>query len=294
LADVESASLRDDAVSTYEIDCFVRDNRLVTIRRSRSPAVDAIWDQLAHSPALGSGGVDELTARLADVLTRRLVAVLDAFDDRFEELVERALAADPGIVSEVTAVRRDLSTVRRVASPQRETLDALRRSPSPLLSDAGRRRFSDAFDVATRASHGIEAARTSLAEVLDAYRGAEAGKATAVSRVLTIYAAVMLPLSIVTGFFGMNVPNIPGSDTAWAWWVILFGMGFITLVSLGVFVALGWIRRPSGRRAGRTLGLGLIEAARAPAHIAGAVYEISATPIRSRRRPRNDDHNEHT
>lgn len=273
--------LRDDRIATYEIDCFVSADHLVTVRRFSSQAVEALWNQLLARPEMATGGVDELVARLADVLTRRLSAVVDAFDDRSEELVDSALAADADLPANVTAVRGDIAAIRSVVHPQRETFDLLRHSSSPLLTHAGRRRFSDVFDVASRVAQRLEAARSELAEVLDAYRGAEARKATDVTRVLTIYAALILPLSLITGFFGMNFTNLPGIHTEWGWVIVTVTMLAIALVSFGTFVALGWIRRPSGRQAGTTLGRGLFEAARAPAHIAGAAYEVSTMPLRS-------------
>ena len=75
----------------------------------------------------------------------------------------------------------------------------LRHSTSDLVSDAGRRRFSDVFDVASRLAAGLDEARSALAETLDAYRGAEARQATEVTKVLTVYAAIMLPLSLIAG-----------------------------------------------------------------------------------------------
>jgi len=279
--------LRDDRVETYEIDCFVTGRSLLTVRRLHSPALDALWNRVQESAVLASGGVDELLARLADVLTRRLLAVLDAFDDRTNELIHKALAADAQLVAELTAVRADLSAVRRVVHPQREVLDLVRSSTSPLISDAGRRRFSDVFDVASRAAQDLDAARSSLAEILDAYRGAEARQATDVTKVLTIYAAIMLPLSLVAGFFGMNFANLPGIGSDWGWVLVTGAMVVIATMSLGVFVALDWMRRPSGRRAGATLGKGLVEAVRAPAQIVGAAYEISIMPLHTVRRTKS-------
>jgi magnesium transporter len=280
--------LREDRVGTYKVDCFVTGHHLLTVRRLPSPALDALWNRVQASRELATGGVDELLARLADVLTRRLLSVLDAFDDRVDDLVDQALGAGAELVADLTAVRTDLSAVRRVVHPQREALDLLRHSTSPLISDAGLRRFSDVFDLASRAAHGLDAARTALAEILDAYRGAEARQATDVTKVLTIYAAIMLPLSLVAGFFGMNFANLPGLGSDWGWVVVTSAMLAIAAVSLGIFVSVGWIRRPSGREAGAALGRGLIEAARAPAQIVGAVYEIAAMPLRATtaRRPK--------
>lgn len=273
--------LRVDVVGTYEVDMFLTRDHLVTVRRGPSAALDAVWQQVQAHPARAVGGVDELAAFLADALTRRLMIVLDAFDHRVEDLTDAALRAAPTLLEDLTAVRRDLTAVRRIVHPQREALDVMRSTTSSLVSDAGRRRFSDVFDVAARASEGLDDARTALAETLDAYRGAEARKATDVSKVLTIYAAIMLPLSLVAGIFGMNFTNLPWLNRSWGWMAAAGLMIAIALISFGVFISLGWVRRPSGRRTGQTLGRGLIEATRAPVHLVSAVLEMSAMPLRA-------------
>ena len=274
-------ALSEERIETYELDCFLSERCLVTIHDQRSPSVDALWEGVRDRPELASGGADEALARLADVATRRLVSVLEVFDDRNEELIQLALRADADFLPEIIAVRSDLAALRRAVHPQREALDVLRRLTSLLLSDSGRRRFSDVFDTASRAAQGVDGARTALAETLDAYRGAEARQATEVTKVLTVYAAIMLPLSLVAGFFGMNFVELPLIDRRAGWLVVTGLMAFIAILSLGVFVSLGWTRRPSGRTAGALLGRGLVEAARAPAQLVGAVFEISTMPMRS-------------
>ena len=150
-----------------------------------------------------------------------------------------------------------------------------------LVSERGQRRFSDVFDVASRLADGLDEARSAIAETLDAYRGAEARQATEVSKVLTIYAAIMLPLGFIAGFFGMNFSNLPWTGKDWGWIVVTVLMIVVTVVSLGMFVSLGWVRRPSGRQAGREIGQGLVEATKTPVHIVGAVFEMSAMPVRA-------------
>ncbi len=284
--------LCQDRFETYEIDCFLTDRHLVTVRQEDSPALDALWHYELSNSTISKSGPDELLAQIGDVLTRRLLSVVDAFEVRIDGLILAALDADPNFLEELMAVRVDLATLRRVIQPQREALDVLRGIESGLISDTGRRRLSDTFDVALRASHDLEAARSALSETLDAYRGAEAREATDVSKILTMYAAIMLPLSLVAGFFGMNFPNLPGLDSDSGWIMVTLVMLFIALLSVGVFVTVGWIRRPSGRAAGAALGRGLIEAARAPVQVGGALYEVSTMPLRtitSRRSSRQSD-----
>lgn len=273
--------LAEDRVAIYELDCFVTAEHLVTIRTQPSPALEVLWQAVQRRSELGFGGEGELLARLADVVTRRLMGVLEAFALRADELTDLALRADPAFLGEVTAVRADLAVLRRAIHPQREMLDVLRQSSSPLLSHASRRRFSDVFDVASRASAELDGARAALSEILDAYRAAEAKQASEVTKVLTVYAAIMLPLSLVVGFFGMNFDTLPLVERRLGWLVVAVFMAVVSVLSLGVFTSLGWTRRPSGRAAGAILGRGLVEAARAPAQLVGAVYEISTMPMRT-------------
>lgn len=270
-----------DGVETYELDCFITASAMVTVHRGPAPAVEAMRVAAASHPPLLAGGSGEVAARLADGVTRRLLSIVDAFDLRVDAMAEQALLADRHLLSDVAAVRNDVSSLRRIVHPQRETLDLVRTSESELLTDLARRRFSDVFDVASRTAHSLDTARSALAETVDAYRAAEARSATEVSRVLTIYAAVLLPLSLVVGFFGMNHPNLPTIGREWGWIVVTVVMLLFTICSVGVFVAQGWIGRPSGRRAGTTIGRGLVEAARAPAQVAGAVFTISTMPLSS-------------
>jgi magnesium transporter len=274
-------SLSAGVISTDEADCFITRTRLITIHRVPSAPIDALWTQVQTRADLGRLHVDELLGVLADLMTRSLLAVLEAVDDRVEELSRKALTADPTLLEDLTAVRTDLTGVRRVVHPLREALDVLRHSSSDLVSERGRRRFSDVFDVASRLADGLDEARAALAEALDADRGAEARQATEVSKVLTVYAAILLPLGFIAGFFGMNFANLPWTDTDWGWIVVTILMLVVSLVSLGMFVSLGWVRRPSGRRAGRVIGQGLLEATKTPVHIVGAVFEISAMPVRA-------------
>lgn len=281
----------DDVIALAEIDCFITSDALVTIRQTEVPSLDRLWEEVARSPQLGTGGPDDLLARLADVVTRRLLAVAGLVDDHLDTLVLSALRAHPNTVANVTSLRGDLNRLRRAARPQRDVLDALRHHPSPLLAPTGLRRLADAHDVSERLIQALDAGRSGLADALDAYRGAEAQRATEVTRVLTVYAAVLLPLSLVVGFFGMNFENLPLLDRSGGWEVVIIGMGIIAAVSLGMFVAIGWIRPFSARRAGATIGRGLLEVSKAPVQLVGALYEAGTTPLRRVVRPtiKNND-----
>lgn len=274
---------RDD-VEICEIDCFVSAGRLLTVHSEESAALDAVLEELRSGRAVLPAAPMDLVASIADVVSRRHMRVVDLFDERADELMIRALEADTRVLADVAAIRGDLSEIRRSILPQRETIDELRHTKSALMTDAARRRFADAFDVTMRTTAGLDSARTALSETMDAYRGSEARRATDVSRVLTIYAAIMLPLSLVVGFFGMNHQNLPLIRSQWGWLAASGIMVAITAVSLGIFASVGWISMPSSRRAAAKVGRGLTDAVIAPVHAVGSLLTVTSRPLRSQRR----------
>ena len=264
--------IADEAEATLEIDCFVTTQHIVTIRRHVSPALEEFARQIQRRPELSSGGPSEMLARMADVVLRRFLHVMDDLDDRVDELTDMGLAADPDFLEELTVVRRYVGDLRHVLRPQRNVLDQLRRSSSELVTDGGRRRFSDVFDVANRSVQELEGVRAALSETLGAYRGAEARKATEVTKVLTIYAAVVLPLSLIAGVFGMNFVTIPGADNPNGWWILVGSMVALAAMSLVLFGIAGWIRLPR-IRTGIASRVWIPERARRAVELSDAVFE---------------------
>ena len=263
--------LHADQIATCSVSCFLSEKRLVTFHRQTSPSLDALYDALSNKSGEVLASAAVLLAVIADTFGRRHLSILSACEDRFEDLVDSALAADSSVVAQVAAIRKDLAVIARSARPQRETLDQLRVSRSPLISSTAKRRLSDAFDVSQRVVREVEAARESLREILDGYRGAETAKATDVTRVLTLVAALFLPITFVTGFYGMNFPNMPLGSATWGWPAVTGLMLIITVLSIRVFISKGWMGQP--RRLKSADGKGLNDAIRAPVQIADSTWQ---------------------
>ncbi len=283
------AESSDDEVETYELDMFLTHNTLITVRSGKSRTVDLLWSDVQRNVDFTDSSPDILAARIASIMMRRWAAVVASFEEQIDDLIERALVADRDVLRDVTLLRSELSTIRGTLRPQLESLAELRNTISPLVGARGQRRFSDAFDTATRIDHLIETVRSELFTALDAYRGAEARTATEINKVLTIYAAILLPLSFVAGFFGMNVPNLPGGESESAWIWILVGMAAMSLVSVALFARSGWITLPRPR-APSEIGRRALERSRRPLDFGRAMFlplGDAAPRRRSSDRPRD-------
>ncbi|MEZ5246671.1 MAG: magnesium transporter CorA family protein [Acidimicrobiales bacterium] len=251
-----------DRLDTIEVDCFVRSDLLVTVRRGAVPSVDWLWNVGQRHSHLSEGGGDELFTQLAEVIGRRYLEVIDEFERRIDDLADRALEADPGVLAEIQLLRREEATVRKILRPQRLVLTNLRRSTVPVMSESARRQLTDAYDVHNQVVESLAGARGLLNDALDSYRGASAERQSRATTLLAVYSAILLPLTVITGWYGMNVTTLPGATGGWAWEIIAGAMVLFGILSFAVFVRLGFVRAP--RLGRRRVVRGLADAARAP------------------------------
>jgi len=266
----------DDRLATGEVDAFLGSDYLVTVHTG-SATVDWMFEQVTDGAMASNTGPDGLLALIADVQSRRLLRVIDALDEAMFSVEERALSGDASVLSDIQSLRRDTTLLRRAVSPLRDVLRDLSTSDSTLLGVASRRRFDSAYDHVNRLVEGVDTARVLIAASLDTYRSTVAEKTNDVMRVLTVYSALLLPLTLIVGLYGMNFANMP--ELQWRngyFWLL----GMMMLLAAGqwfYFYRRGFIGRPSARILGRPASL-LAQVAKLPLQPAMALVAMARRP----------------
>jgi magnesium transporter len=259
---LHALTFSDDRVDTHEVDCFVRDDLLVTVRSTEVVGVDWLWDSVQSFPHLAGSGARELFAQLAEVVGRRYLEILDEVELRVDELSDRALAADQRVLGEIQLLRREEATIRRALRPQRLVVSNLRANTRGLFDEGALRILGDAYDVHNLVVETLSATRGLLTDTLDTYRGASSEREASATMILTVYAAILLPLSLITSWYGMNMTDLPGTGHPWGWLAVTVAMVAVAAVSWVWFIRVGIIRAPRARRVTLVRSLGV--AARAP------------------------------
>jgi magnesium transporter len=252
----------EDRLDTNEVDCFLTASLLVTVRAAPVVGLDWLWEAVQAHPHMAEHGSDELFGQLAEAIGRRYIEVIDAIESRVDASADAALSADPDVLAEVQVLRREEATVRRVLRPQRWVIGALRASTAGYFHGQAPKMLTDAYDVHNLVVESLESTRGLLTDTLDTYRGAAAERQAKAANVLTVYAAIMLPLTVITGWYGMNVDNLPGSSSRWGWMVVTGSMALFAVGSWLLFARADMIGRPRIRP--RRLARGLADVARAP------------------------------
>ncbi len=261
-------------VDTAEVDAYLGTNYLVTIRQAPITSLDDLIEEFKTSPPATEGGPDRMLARVADDSTDRFTPLLDALEERTEALEDEALLGDPRVIGEVQALRRDATRLRRIVAPQREVMLALSREEStPLIDRRARLRFAHVYDQLFRMVESLDGARLLLAAVLETYRSAVAEATNRVMKVLTVFSAIVLPLTLVAGIYGMNFDYMP--ELRWpVGYFLALGVMAVTAIGLWTwFVRKGFVGGPRLQDLPKAVGLGLWHVAALPVRGLGAVVK---------------------
>jgi magnesium transporter len=247
-----------------EIDLFIGPDFLISISDGDVLSMSLVVERFEQGIGLTAASPAGLVAHLATVGSRRFPALIDQLESELDSLEELALRADPRALTEAYALRRDLIVLRRVIVPQRQIYDDLAEGGHPLIDEPSRKEFERVADYQSQILESLEAARSLLSSVLEAHRGAVADQTNQIVRVLTVFSAILLPLALVTGIWGMNFVNLPLADHPQGFWITLGAMALIALILWLYFGRRRFVGTPRLSDLPRAVGLGIYQVGTAP------------------------------
>ena len=242
---------KEDGTGTIEIHMFFNERFTITIRRGECPSLDEARARVATHRASATASPQIVLAYLiVDALTDSFFPVLGAFDARMDTL-EDAILKQPTEeqLGELFAMKRNLVTLRKVVTPQRDMFASLSSGMTQLpgMSDESSRYFRDLYDHLIRISDMVDNYRDLLSGVMDTHLSTVSNRLNVVMKQLAIIATIFLPLSFLTGFFGQNFAALVDHIQGWPAFVG-FGIG-IELLAVVLLVALfkrrGWLGGPA-------------------------------------------------
>jgi magnesium transporter len=230
------------AFGTRDIDFFVGPTWLLTVHdgRSRSVAhVRRICEQ--YDRALAEGPV-ALMHRIIDLMVDNYRPVMEALEARIDELEDEAFLGDERMVRRLLSLRRDLALMRRVLTPQRDVIGRLARREFQTVSDEFAYRFRDVYDHVVRSSDEAILFQERITGILEVNLATVSNRLNKVMQVLTVMSTIFLPLTVLTGMWGMNIglPRLPGGAPVQFWWIVGMMLG-ISAAMLAMFRRKGWL-----------------------------------------------------
>jgi len=230
----------DDPEDMVSVRLWIDANRVISTRRRRLLSVIDIGEALAAGAGPNSPGafLAALIERLADRIGEFVESLEDRLDTAEEDIGKEAAES---FRPRLSALRRQIAGVRRFLAPQRDALDRLNRQPVSFFDDADAHALRQEADRVTRYLEDLDLARERTVVLQEELLSLVAQQQNARMYVLSVVAAIFLPLTFVTGLLGMNVGGLPGVDSSSGFMVSVVVMVVAAAGLLGYFRWKKWL-----------------------------------------------------
>ena len=229
--------------ATRDVDFFLGDNYLVTVHDGRSRSIEKIKGLCQQHAHILEEGPVALMHRIMDSMIDNYAPEMVEIEGQMDELEEEAiLGTAENLVRPILEVKRDLAALRRVVIPQRDVVGRLARREFPQISNEMAYRFRDVYDHLVRYSDEATMFQDRVTGILEGYLSAISNRLNRVMKVLTVVSTIVLPMTVLTGLWGINVPlpRFAGGDGVQFWWLVGI-MAAITVAMLAIFRRKRWI-----------------------------------------------------
>ncbi|MFS0780983.1 magnesium/cobalt transporter CorA [Bacillus sp. 1P06AnD] len=219
----------DNEITTMELDVFFGPNYVVTIHKHKLKwlrQMDIICSK--HAKYMNKGA-DFLLYTLIDGITDEYFPILDRISMRIDELEDEIYDEGVrGVTEEFLALKRTIILIRKIILPQRRIFLTVDGKWKFAIQEENVPFYSDLIDHLERIVDSTETYRDLVNSALDTYYSIINAKSSEKLNVLTLISTIMLPLTFVTGFFGMNVP-LPYQHSPYTTVVILVSLIILTI-----------------------------------------------------------------
>jgi magnesium transporter len=234
---------KEHAFRTIEVDFFLGTQYLVTFHGGTSRSVGRIGEICGRNDRVLGEGPAGLLYRIVDTMIDNYRPEVDKLGDRLDVL-EKEVFARPRqtLVRRILDFKRDVASLRRVVMPQRDAVGRLARREFPQIPEALSYRFRDVHDHLVRFADESVYFQDRITSLLEAHLSNVSNQLNSVMKVLTIISTIFMPMTVLTGMYGMNVPlpHLPGGEGAQFWWILAI-MASVTAGMLVFFRRRGWL-----------------------------------------------------
>lgn len=223
-------------VESEQFSLILAKNYIITFQERPGDVFDQIRDRLRGNKGRARRlGCDYLAYSLIDAIVDHYFVILDVFSERLEAL-EDQLLNNPShqVLTRIHELKRELTLMRKNIWPLRELVNAMQRTHSPLVSEPTRLYLRDVYDHTIHIMDTIESLRDVVSGMLEIYLSSLSNRMNAVMKVLAVIATIFMPLSFITGVYGMNFHNMPemsvGWTYPWGFWAVILTVALTMLI----------------------------------------------------------------
>ncbi|HMF58592.1 MAG TPA: magnesium/cobalt transporter CorA [Pyrinomonadaceae bacterium] len=233
-----------DRFNTVELDGFLGPNYVVTYHHERFASIDKVKQSVRSSPIACQRGADFLLHQIIDNIVDDYLPVMDVFDEKINKLEEdifKAQRPDNRVLEQILNLKRSVLRLRRISARQMDVLYRMSHGQFKLIRSEVLPFYRDIFDHIGRVTDLAENYRDVIGSSLEAYLSVVSNRLNEIMKVLTIFSAIMLPLTFIAGVYGMNFENMPELHSRYGYYAVWAIMIFVAAFMLLYFRRKDWI-----------------------------------------------------
>lgn len=230
---------KDKPEDMISLRIWVDDGRIITMRRRFLKSIQDMAERLKEGHQISTPG--DILNVVIDRLLAYTAPVIEKIQDRCDDL-EEAVIEDPdkSLRQEITFLRKQAITMRRYLSPQRDVLTQLRTNEFDGFNTVNKREFQEQANFLLRLVEDLDMLRERTQIIQDELSTALADALNRNMYLLSVIAAIFLPLGFLTGLLGINVGGIPGAENDTAFWYFCGGLSILILLQIILFKKAKW------------------------------------------------------
>ncbi|MBU2966186.1 zinc transporter ZntB [Amphritea sp. 2_MG-2023] len=234
-----NASPGSDPEDMVGIRIWIDKTRIISTRRRYMLAAKDMTDALASGVGPTSPG--NFLVMISAALMVRMQETINDTEDNVDSIEEELVSSSSyDLRNKISAVRRIVISLRRYLAPQRDALLQMHQTRIPWLTEDDRQLLREVTDTLIRYIEDLDSARDRAAVAQEELSNRLAEQMNSRMYLLSLVAAVFLPLGFFTGLLGINVGGMPGAENPWAFWIV---SGFMTItvgIQLWLFKRKNW------------------------------------------------------
>lgn len=230
---------KDNKIKVEQISLILGPNFVISFQEIEKALFNPIRERLRNVKSrIRKFGADYLTYTLIDVIVDNYFMIMENLEKRIED-IEEELITDPTseTLHAIHKLKREMIFLGKSVWPLREVINSLERGESSLIKETTEIYFRDVYDHSIRVINTIETLKEMITGMLDIYLSSVSKKLNEIMKVLTIIGTIFIPLTFITGIYGMNFRYMPELNWFWGYPIALFIM-----VGVGISMMI-YIRR---------------------------------------------------
>ena len=230
-------------IHSEQVSLILGNNFVISFQESIGDVFDAVRERIRNSKGrIRKMGVDYLAYILIDAIVDNYFVILEKIGEKIEG-IENEIVADPTPekLQIIHNLKRDMIYLRKSVWPLREVISGLQRGESRLIKKSTQIYLRDLYDHTIQVIDTIETYRDMISGMLDIYMSSVSNKMNEVMKVLTIFAAIFIPLTFIAGIYGMNFQYMPELGWQWGYFATLFAMSVVGVLLVFYFRRKKWL-----------------------------------------------------